>query len=494
MSDGPDIGFRLFLMLWNRVQAQATPAPHLRIARWLEKSWAGGERRLLLMAFRSCGKSTITGLFAAWLLLRNPDLRILVLAAESALARKMVRNVKRIIERHPLTRHLRPARLDQWGSDRFTVNRGLELRDPSMLGCGLSGNMTGSRADVIICDDVEVPRTSETATKRADLRERLAEVEFVLSPGGTQIYVGTPHSWYTIYAEQARTEIGETAPFLDGFKRLTVPILRDGRSVWPERFPDEEIEALRRRSGPNMFASQMMLQPVNIADGRLDPAHMIRYGGALHMSDELNGLYLNGKRLVSSSAWWDPAFGSIRGDGSVLAVVFTDEDGVRYLHRVAYLNRRSGIAQDENDEATRQCRIVAGIARDLYVPSITVESNGIGKFLPQMLRKELGLGRVPCGVKEATSTRAKDIRILEAFEVVMAARLLRVHEDVYATRFLAEMQEWQPGRNCRDDGLDAAAGALSLEPARLKRGEVFSGRQGWVVSGATYAADTDFKV
>ena len=58
----------------------------------------------MLLVFRNAGKSTLVGIFCAWLLLNDPDLRILVLAAEHDLARKMVRNVKRIIERHPLTR------------------------------------------------------------------------------------------------------------------------------------------------------------------------------------------------------------------------------------------------------------------------------------------------------------------------------------------------------------------------------------------------------
>lgn len=65
---------------------------------------------------------------------------------------------QRIIEQHPLTLGLKPARQDQWASDQFTVNRNMELRDPSMLAKGLGANITGLRADIIICDDVEVPK------------------------------------------------------------------------------------------------------------------------------------------------------------------------------------------------------------------------------------------------------------------------------------------------------------------------------------------------
>ena len=60
-----------------------------------------------------------------------------------------------------------------------------------MLAKGITANITGSRADVIICDDVEVPQTCDSADKREDLRARLAEMNYVQVAGGTQLYVGT---------------------------------------------------------------------------------------------------------------------------------------------------------------------------------------------------------------------------------------------------------------------------------------------------------------
>jgi len=209
-----DSSFAEFVWVWNRTQGQDTPALQIRMARWLESRWRAGDRRLLLMAFRSSGKSTMLGLFCVWLLLLDPNLRILTLGAELDLAKKMVRNVKRIIERHALTQHLRPRRADLWGAGQFTVDRAAELRDPSMLARGIGANITGSRADVVFCDDVEVPNTSDSAPKRADLRLRLSEIDYVLVPGGLQLYAGTPHSYYTIYADSPRAETGEAVPFL----------------------------------------------------------------------------------------------------------------------------------------------------------------------------------------------------------------------------------------------------------------------------------------
>jgi hypothetical protein len=465
-------GFPEFVWLWCQRQGMSMPRHHLRIAEWLQDAWVKGERRLSLLAFRGAGKSTVVGLFCCWLLRCDPNLRILVLAADQALAEKMAVNVRRIVERHPLTGDLRPARPDQWAADRFTVARPLELRDPSVLARGVTANVTGSRADVIICDDVEVPNTCGTAAKREELRARLSETAYILVPGGLRLFVGTPHSSASIYAPEPDRGAGESQPFLSGFARFDLPLVDScGRSAWPERFPLARIEEIRRASGPNRFASQMLLKPVDVADGRLDSRLLRRYDDELDYR-EGNGearLLLMGRRLVSASCWWDPAYGKPgRGDASAVAAVFTDAQGRYYLHRVAYLTHDPH--DTATDEATQLCRRVADFARDLHLPSVTVEANGIGRFLPGRLRQVVAERRAPVAVVAAESRRPKAERILQAFDALLASGALYAHESVFATRLLREMQEWRPGAaSGDDDGLDAVAGCLLAEPVRLPR-------------------------
>jgi hypothetical protein len=489
--------FLTFLALWNRLQGLSTPAVHFKIAHWLEQNWEQKNTRLLLMAFRACGKSTLIGLFCVWLLTQNPNVRILVLAADLALARKMVRNIKRIIEKHPLSKHLKPEDADQWGTDRFTVRRSLELRDPSVLAKSILTNLTGTRADVVICDDVEVPKTCDTPDKRGELRERLLELEYIVTQGGTQIYVGTPHSWFTLYADTPRAEIDEEGVFLEGFERLVIPILnKAGESAWPERFTREDIEAIRKRTGPAQFTSQMMCLPVNISEGCFDPDNLRIYDEEIGYTEagRVPVLTLSGRKLFSVRAWWDPAFGSDRGDRSILAIVYTDEVGEYWLHHLAVLRVKSG--KTEEDAASQQCRAVADLARRFHLPAVAVETNGIGKFLPGILRRELGKKGIGCTVTEITSRRAKTMRILEAFDAVLAARALHVHRAVLDTPFLHELSEWRPvqGNSTQhDDAIDAVAGALLLEPVRLPR--VYGGvRPTWQGGGRQEHANTEFEV
>lgn len=484
--------FELFVALWYQRSNLGYPDLHKCITKWLEMNWLSRNQRQLLMAFRSAGKSTIVGLYCAWLLYHNPSLRILVLAADFTLAKKMVGNVKRILERHPLTADIKPKNAEQWAGDRFTVNRMIEMRDPSMMAKGITSNITGSRADIIICDDVEVPNTCDSLEKRKDLRARLAETEFVLVPDGTMLYVGTPHHYHTIYADEARLEFGEDEPFLIDYKRLKIPILNEhGQSAWIERYSEAQIKRMKRDAGPNRFASQMMLEPRNIAEGRLNPDLLKHYDWALDYSKELKTLFLGDKKLTSVSAFWDPAFGSAKGDHSVLAILFTDEKGAQYLHHVEYIKLPPA---SKDDEATQQCKIIASLAKRFYLPSITVEINGIGRFLPNILRNILAAENTPCRVVEHSQTRPKELRILEAFDATLAAQNLYVHDNVTKTPFITEMREWQPGTSKgHDDGLDAAAGALLQSPDRSERSYA-KGTYNWTRAHQPQKADANFKV
>ncbi len=191
--------FYSFLDQWNKVLGYSTPTHHRQIMDFLVDVWLNEPHRGLLMAFRHSGKSTVVGVFVACILYLRPETRILILSAENGLASRMVSHVRHILENHPWCVDMLPTNKKEWSSGRITINRPIGIREPSVICQGIYGNITGMRADLIICDDVEVPNTTNTAQKRNNLRERLRELDFILSPMGTMIYIGTPHSYDTIY-------------------------------------------------------------------------------------------------------------------------------------------------------------------------------------------------------------------------------------------------------------------------------------------------------
>lgn len=188
-----------FIDSWNKILGYETPQHHKDMLNFLFDVWQDPKHRGLLMAFRHSGKSSVVGIFATFILYLHPETRILVLSAHTSLAARMVAHIKNILENHPWCIDLLPSGKKEWANDKLTVNRPIGIREPSVVCQGIHGNITGMRADLIICDDVEVPNTSNTPQKRAALRERLRELDFILAPNGTMIYIGTPHTVDTIY-------------------------------------------------------------------------------------------------------------------------------------------------------------------------------------------------------------------------------------------------------------------------------------------------------
>ena len=478
-----------FLWIWNQIQGLNVPEHHKAICRFLSGMFEQNKNQALLMAFRNSGKSTLVGLFCAWVLYQNPNMRILIMSADYELAKKMVRNIKRIIEHHPLTKHLKPKQKDQWASDRFTVCRSCELRDPSVLARGIGANITGSRADLIVCDDVEVPKNCDTVGKRNDLREKLAELDFVLVPGGLMLYVGTPHTKETIYNT-------DKDGFLKNFCAFRLPILdADGNSAWPERFPLPKIESIRKRAGPLKFLSQMLLTPVSLKEGRLNANGIVFYDKPLeyHETNEKAVLSIGNYRMVSASAWWDPAFGvNETGDNSVLACVFFDKEGRAFLHDIAYLK-----ANQTDKAAEYQCNQVVDLIEKYHLPQIRIETNGIGKFLPELLKKTLQERHVFCAVLPVHSHIPKSVRITESMDARLANGSLWFHERIKQTPLMDEIASWTPGaRQIHDDGLDALAGCLLSEPVHLERNfQSFGSKPDWRYShsSAVFTLD-DIKI
>jgi hypothetical protein len=64
---------------------------------------------------------------------------------------------------------------------------------------GLTGQITGSRADYIIADDIEVPKNSFTHVLRERTAELVKEFDAILKPGGRVVYLGTPQVEASLY-------------------------------------------------------------------------------------------------------------------------------------------------------------------------------------------------------------------------------------------------------------------------------------------------------
>jgi hypothetical protein len=151
--------FRNFLyVVWQHLNLPAPTDVQYDIAHYLQH----GPKRCVIEAFRGVGKSYVTSAFVAWLLYCDPQLNILVVSASKDRADQFSSFTKRLIADMPILHHLRarPGQRDSMVS--FDVGPARNSHSPSVKSVGITGQLAGSRADVIVADDIEVPNNSMT--------------------------------------------------------------------------------------------------------------------------------------------------------------------------------------------------------------------------------------------------------------------------------------------------------------------------------------------
>jgi hypothetical protein len=250
-------------------------------------------------------------------------------------------------------------------------------------------------------------------------------------------------------------------PFLQGYRSLKIPIADDGGApAWPELFPLSKIDELRDAVGARHFAAQMMLNPDMIEKARLDASAIRFYDWELDMGmARLGDIQITGWAL-----YWDPSSARKHGDASVCVFLLRDDKNRRaFVHECLYL----GAGENDQHPLATQCARVLDFMGHLGVARIAVEVNGIGNALPEILRREAAALGQPVSVQRIVNSENKAKRILDAVEPLLGTGRLYAHEKIKDTGLMDEMGDWTPDGWNRDDGLDAVAGALRMQPIPL---------------------------
>jgi hypothetical protein len=509
--------FRAFFWKWAQRQRWQVPAIHWQLVDWLEHCH---DPVRVLQIFRGAGKSTLYAVYKAWRLYRDRSHRSLVWSEDTKLAKKMTRDVLNILRNHPWCGGIVPPVV---GAEEFWVNGAADARNASMAAYGVLSNATGSRADAIDFDDVEVPKNIRTSDAREKLRDRISEAAHILVPGGQKTYIGTPHTHDSIYPEEiaagaavlkiplfARTfRIDDSSkasrfavPFdaeADGFYVFAgigkfARLLVDGEDyqtegrvlvfrappaqkldvytgcAWPERFTRADLQRRRKDTRTlNAWDSQYMLEAKPMKQVRLDPAQLIPYDvePVVRVVNRTVLMMLGSKQIVSARLRLDPSSGKPNSDVSALALMLQDADGHLYWHRAIALQGQLAEVSDTGQIEGGQVEQIVDVIEQFELGRIEVETNGIGGHVPSILRGALKRRRVVCGVSEVHTKGNKNARILSAFEPPLSAGYLWAHVSVIDV-VEDQMRDWNPAVDDQaDDHLDAGAGALAAEPVRI---------------------------
>lgn len=260
-----------------------TTEMQLDIAEYMQN----GPRLRMVMAQRGEAKTTLAALYAIWRIIHRPSTRVLIISAGEQNSSDTATLIVRLILNWDILTCLRPDRQagDRTSTDAFDVHyalKGLD-RSPSIACAGITSNLPGRRADLLIPDDIESNKNGLTVTQRAQLLQLSKEFSSICTHGDI-LYLGTPQSKDSIY----NTLQGR------GFE------IR----IWPGRFPrapyldpktGEEIDEAQKygtRLAP-FITERMLANPKLRIGGGIDgsmgqPADPMRYTDADLVEKELD--------------------------------------------------------------------------------------------------------------------------------------------------------------------------------------------------------------
>lgn len=455
--------FRVFVfMVWKSIGLPAPTAIQYDIAKYLMTP--PGDR-FIIEGFRGVAKSFLTCAYTVWRLWKDPQLKVLVVSASKDRADANAVFIKRIIMLLPFLEPLLPQRGQRDTQNLFDVGLAVPDISPSVKSVGITGQITGSRADLLIADDVEVPNNSGTQIQRDKLSEAVKEFDAVLKPGGQIIYLGTPQNEMSLYNEltkrgykkmvwtvtypkdqKERENYGdELAPFI-AQKFDMNPTRYSGLPTDPERFDEDEIAKRKLSYGRAGFALQFMLN-TNLSDAEKYPL-------------KVKDLIVADLDLNSSSMKWawcsepskrlhDVPCVALKGDyfygalsrseetenytGTVMAIDPSgrgkDESAyaiVKYLNGYLFLMEVGGY---RNGYAPETLSALALKAKFYGVNEVVIESNfGDGMFL-QLLKPVLNKTH-PCSTSEVNNRTQKEQRIIDTLEPVMMQHRLIINTTV----------------------------------------------------------------
>jgi len=456
--------FKMFLWwLWRQLGLpNPTPAQY-EMADWLQH----GPRKRIVMAFRGVGKSWITAAFVLWLLMRNPQEKIMVVSASEYKATEFSTFTKQLIETIPLLSWLKARPKDGQRDSvlAFDVGPASPAQAPSVRAVGVTGQMTGGRATTVVFDDIEVPNNSDTEGKREKLDSRAREMGgAILVPGGQSVGLGTPQSIQTIYKgfeeRGYRVRIwparypNEEEVSLYGEERVSPGILRRlsddsslvGRPTDPDRFDESDLLDREAEYGRSGFRLQFMLDttlsdenryPLKLrdlicfnVDTDVAPDRLVYASGNDQMLDVPN-VGLAGDRFYGPLSVSDKM---LPYEASVL---FVDPSGrgkdetsfcvAKMLHGRVFIRRWGGFYGGGYDEPVLEA--LATIAREEKVNEVWTEDN----FGDGMFNALLGpvLQRIyPCKLEGYRVTGQKEARIADKLEPVMNSHRLVIDKEI----------------------------------------------------------------
>jgi len=224
-------------------------AIHKELIQWWMRQEALPSQLVLLP--RGHMKSKLVAYRVAWWITKFPDTTIMYLSATSDLAEAQLYQIKQIID-SPIYRRYWPemtnveeGKREKWNVAEIAVDhpkRKLEgVRDSTVKAVGVTSNFTGFHADVVVLDDMVVPKNAYTEDGRQKVASAYSQLASIENPGALEWAVGTRYHPKDIYKEmlEMKAEIFDEDGNLSDEREIYEVFQREvetaGEFIWPRQ-------------------------------------------------------------------------------------------------------------------------------------------------------------------------------------------------------------------------------------------------------------------
>ena len=447
--------FRNFLYLtWRHLRLPEPTPIQYDIADYLQR----GGQRCIISAFRGVGKSWITASFVLWRLLLDPNINILVVSASKNRADDFSTFCLRLLSEMPILKHLYPKGDQRQSKISFDVATATASQQPSVKSLGITSQLTGSRADLIIADDVETSGNTQTQSMRDKLSESIKEFEAIIKPDTSRIiFLGTPQTEQSIYnklqergykirywsaryptEKQLVTYNANLAPIILNTWALEIV----GKPTDPTRFDEKDLlerEASYGRIGFNMqyqldsSLSDLDRYPLKLSDLSVmtlnpdnAPEKVIWASSPELKNNDLPCVGLQGdgyfRPMQTQGAWIDYTGSVMSIDPSGKGKDETAYTVTKFLNGNIYLLDVGGFNSGYSEHTLTK---LVQIAKKHKVKKLLIEEN-FGQGMFNELLKPYLIKEYPCTIESIRQQSNKHRRILDTLEPLMAQHRLVV--------------------------------------------------------------------
>lgn len=438
----------------------------------------------LIMFPRAHLKSHMVATWAAWMIVRHPEVTILYVSATAELANTQLYDIKNILDSDIFRKYWPeyinpdPGKRETWNQTKIIIDHPKRkkegIRDATIATAGLTTNTTGWHADIICADDLVVPENAYTEEGRESVSKRASQFTSIRNAGGFTLACGTryhPKDIYSVWKDQI-TEVYDDKGDHQG-KELVWEIKEhkvevDNVFLWPRTVREDgkafgfNLNVIARISAEysdrTQFYAQYYNDPNDPESARISRSKFQYYSPRLLKKE--GGVWVYNGRKLNVFAAVDFAFSlSAKADYTAIVVIGLDFDKNIYVLDIDRFKSQKVFEYFEHIARLHEKWGFRKLQAEVTVAQVTIVDS-IKDYV-----KERGMRLSVCEYRPSKHEGRKEERIAAALEHRYENMQVWHFEGGLISQLEEELIQSRPAHDDMKDAL-AAAVTIAIAPAK----------------------------